>query len=214
MLVVDSHPIVRDGIEVVLSKVYEGIDVRGAVDMVEASYLCNCDRPDIVLMDVLLPGNDPLPAMRAILRAQPGVKFMVFTALQSEARAADAIRLGALGYLLKLRSPGDIVRSVGQVMSGCIYIDPLLNSAKIASVAAGRSFPATTGELTRREKQVLTLITEGMRNREIALRLNISQKTVDCHRQRLMQKLGARNVADVIHWAYRYGYTNAGVPLT
>lgn len=212
VLVVDSHPIVRDGIEVVLGKAYAGIDVGGAADMAEASDRCGRDRPDLVLMDVMLPGDDPLPAMSEILRAHPDVRFVVFTALGSEARAADAIRLGASGYLLKWCSPDGIVQAVRRVMAGRVHIDPSLDEARIASAAGGRTPPSPVDELTRREKQVLKLIADGMRNREIASLLNISPKTVDCHRQRLMQKLGARNVANVIHWAYRYGYANACAP--
>ncbi|WP_088507571.1 LuxR C-terminal-related transcriptional regulator [Burkholderia ubonensis] len=212
VLVVDSHPIVREGIEVVLAKAYAGIDVGGAADMAEASDRCSRDRPDLVLMDVMLPGDDPLPAMGEILRAYPDVRFVVFTALSSEARAADAIRFGAAGYLLKWCSPDGILQAVRRVMAGRVHIDQSLDEARVASAAGGGTLVSPVDELTRREKQVLKLIADGMRNREIASLLNISPKTVDCHRQRLMQKLGARNVASVIHWAYQYGYAKACAP--
>lgn len=214
VLVIDSHPIVRDGIEVVLGRAYAGIEVRGATDMIEARDRCRRDRPDLVFMEVMLPGDDPLPAMGELLCEHPNVRFIVFTALGSETRAADAIRFGASGYLLKWCSLEGILHAVRRVMSGQVYIDPALDGARIASSVNGRSFSTPVDELTRREKQVLKLIADGMRNREIASRLNISPKTVDCHRQRLMQKLGARNVANVIQWAYRYGYANACAPLT
>ncbi|MGC3030196.1 LuxR C-terminal-related transcriptional regulator [Burkholderia sp. DN3021] len=212
VLVVDSHPIVRDGIEVVLGRAYAGIDVAGAADMAEASDRCGRDRQDLVLMDVMLPGDDPLPAMGEILRVHPDVLFVVFTALGSEARAADAIRFGASGYLLKSCSPAGVVQAVRHVMAGRVHIDPSLDEARVVSAAGGSMLASPIDELTPREKQVFKLIADGMRNREIASVLNISPKTVDCHRQRLMQKLGARNVATVIHWAYRYGYANACAP--
>lgn len=212
VLVVDSHPIVRDGIEGVLGRAYAGLEVGGVADMVEASDRCGHDRLDLVLMDVMLPGDDPLPAMGEILRDHPDVLFVVFTALGSEARAADAIRFGASGYLLKSCSPAGIVDAVRHVMAGRVHIDPSLDEARVLSAAGGRTLASPIDELTPREKQVLKLIADGMRNREIASVLNISPKTVDCHRQRLMQKLGAHNVATAIRWAYRYGYANACAP--
>ncbi|WP_323118008.1 response regulator transcription factor [Burkholderia alba] len=212
MLVVDHHPIVRDGIEVVLGKAYREIDVRGAADMAEAADRCRLDRPDLVLLELMLPGDDPLPGMRTILRAHPGTRFVVFTALRSEARAAEAIRAGASGYLMKWCSTDEMVRAVRRVMSGHVHLDPALDEGKVASVFDGRAPRTPVDALTPREKQVLKLIADGMRNREIALLLNISTKTVDCHRHRLMQKLGAKNIANVIHWAYRYGYADTCVP--
>lgn len=212
-LVVDSHPIIRHGVEVVLEKAYAGIEVCGVADMAEVSDRCRLDRPDLVLMDVMLSGDDPLPAMDEILRAHPDVRFIIFTALRSMERAAHAIRFGASGYLLTSCSPDDIVYAVERVMSGHIHIDPSLDELKAVAAVDGRSILASVDELTPRETQVLKLIADGMRNREIASLLNISPKTVDCHRQRLMQKLGARNVANVIHWAYRHGYADAGVPM-
>ncbi|KML41363.1 transcriptional regulator [Burkholderia cepacia] len=210
MLVVDSHPIVREGIEVVLKQMYTEIDVRFAFDMTEAGHICRSDGSDLVLMELMLPGADPLPVMSHIARTYPNLKFVIFTALKSEARAAEAIRFGASGYLLKRCKPGDMVRAIECVLSGSIHIDPSLDEVKITSAMNNSAQSASVDELTSREKQVMTLIVGGMRNREIASLLNISQKTVDCHRQHLMQKLGARNVANVIRWAYQHGYADAG----
>lgn len=210
VLVVDNYPIVRNGVEVVLRERYAGIDVRGVSDMDAARDRCRLDRPDLVLLDLMLWGGDPLPEMGAIRRVQPGIRFVVFTALRSEARAADALRDGASGYLTKWCGTDDMVRAIARVMGGHTYIDPLLDEAKVTSAVGGRAPRASDDELTRREKEVLKLIADGMRNREIASLLNISPKTVDCHRQRLMQKLDAHNIANVIHWAYRNGYADAG----
>jgi two-component system, LuxR family, secretion system response regulator SsrB len=209
VLVVDNYPIVRDGVEVVLRKRYAGIDVRGASDMEAARECCRAERPDLVLLDLMLWGGDPLPAMGEIRRAQPGVRFVVFTALRSEARAVEALRGGAAGYLTKWSGADDMLRAVACVMDGQVYLDPLLDAAKVRSAVGGRAPRAGDDELTNREKEVLRLIADGMRNREIASQLNISLKTVDCHRQRLMQKLDVHNIANVIHWAYRHGYADA-----
>nr|WP_269467477.1 response regulator transcription factor [Burkholderia oklahomensis] len=200
----DSHPITRDGIEIVLRNAFANIDVLGTSDMAKAGNSCRLAKPDLVLMDLMLPGAAPLIEMRRILGELPDVKFVVFTALKSEARAADAIRHGASGYVLKWCQPDDMVRAVERALSGSIYIDPSLDEAKISSILDSRAPSGFADELTRREKQVLELIIDGARRREIASLLNISPRTVDCYRQRLMQKLGAHNVADVIHWSYKF----------
>jgi two-component system, LuxR family, secretion system response regulator SsrB len=210
VLVVDNYPIVRDGVEVVLRRRYADIDVCGAADMDAVRERCRVDPPDLVLLDLMLWGGDPLPAMGAIRRAQPGVRFVVFTALRAEARAVDALRGGASGYLTKWSGADDMVRAVGRVMGGGVYVDPLLDEARVTAALEGRALRASDDELTSREKEVLRLIADGMRSREIASRLNISPKTVDCHRQRLMQKLDLHSIANVIHWAYRNGYADAG----
>ncbi|MGY4730870.1 LuxR C-terminal-related transcriptional regulator [Burkholderia pyrrocinia] len=210
MLVVDSHPIVSGGIEVSLKRAFGEVVVRSTSDMLEASDICHFDQPNLVLADLMLPGADPLPAMNRILMEYPEIKFIVFTALKSQACAAEAIRFGASGYILKSCGLEDMVSAVEQVLLGGVYIDPALDEQKIVSNHDTHELSVSEKELTRRERQVLKLIADGMRNREIAAMLHISPKTVDCHRQRLMQKLGAHNVASVIRWAYQSGYADIG----
>lgn len=202
VLIVDDHPMVRQGLGAFLalaqdlSLVGEASDVQGAVE--EARRL----QPDVVLLDLVLPGARGAQAVTALRAACPGARILVLTSFGEPERIQEAVVAGACGYLLKTVDPEDLLRAVRQVASGLSVLDE--GALAAATRPAARRLP--TGEvLTGREMEVLGLISQGLGNREIADRLSIAEKTVKVHVGRIYGKLGAQGRAHALVLAARAG---------
>jgi DNA-binding NarL/FixJ family response regulator len=200
VLVVDDHPVVREGLVSVLEDQPE-IEVVGALGSAEQAVAqIGRLRPDIVLLDLELPGMDGVAAIPRLLAAQPGSQVIVFTAYDTEERVLGALRAGARGYLLKGASGQEIAQAIRAVQSGGSHLAP-----RVASTVLARSFGRPSPGLSNREREVLRLVAEGLPTKQIARTLGITERTVKFHVASLMRKLEADNRAQMVALAAQRG---------
>jgi two-component system secretion response regulator SsrB len=208
VVIVDEHAVVRDGLKALLAAQADVLVIGETGDGYEALVLCRSMQPDVVIMDLHLPSLGGLELISLIRRRCPRVRILVLSGTVSEQRAAAALDSGAHGYVLKVSNIGTVKTALNELRKDAVYIDPLLSLQQIAGMreTGGEARGANTKwRLTQRERQILKLIAEGERNRDIAERLTISQKTVETHRLNMMQKLQAHNAAELSQWARRLG---------
>lgn len=201
ILIVEDHDLLICGIKNLLS-LMPAYEVVGEIaNGLKVYAACQELNPDVVLLDLGLPGMDGIDVIRQLKRRIPELIIVVITADQSEHRARDALAAGALGYILKKSSQQILLAGLQTAIAGQLSLDPALNLAQVSSA------PNIGGltNLTTRERQILKLIAEGDRNRDIAEKLSITIKTVETHRLNLMRKLDAHNIADLVNWACRLG---------
>ena len=204
VILVDDHPVVRDGIRAYLARRPNLEIVAEAADGVDAVRLARGLTPDVVLMDITLPRLDGIEATKQITRAAPAVKVILVTVHEDRDYVSEAMRAGARGYLLKDAPPAELVEAIEAVQSG----DAFHTSGTSRSLLeeARRSGPAAaTSLLSDREEEILRLLIEGLTNRGIAERLGLSARTVESHRLRLRRKLGARSAAELARKAIELG---------
>jgi DNA-binding NarL/FixJ family response regulator len=209
VLVVDDQALVREGLMTLLA-VAPGIEpVAAAADGEQAVALCTRHRPDVVLMDLRMPKLDGVEATRRIRAAQPDTEVVVLTTHADEESILDALNAGARGYLTKDAGITEISRAVHAAADHQALLDPLVQSRLIAAAGARpRPAPAPTSlpdDLTPREAEVLKLIAAGLSNGEIASTLVISDATVKTHINHVFSKIGARDRAQAVHYAYTHG---------
>lgn len=195
ILICDDQAVVRDGMELLL-KLERDFEVVGtACDGAEAVELAGKKKPDIVLMDLKMPGTNGIEATRQIRAHYPEIKVLVLTTYDDDQWVFDAIRAGASGYLLKDTPREDIVRAIRGTLDGKSFVDPGVAGKLLDQVASKQVQPETllTAKLTEREVDVLRLIARGLNNPEIAARLSLSEGTVRNHVSAILTKL---DVAD------------------
>jgi DNA-binding NarL/FixJ family response regulator len=202
LLLVDDHAVVREGLRAFL-RLVPGIEVVGeAADGVDAVRVAAEVRPDVVLLDLVMPGGDGISALRALRDAVPEARVLVLTSFTDDAQIFAAMEAGAAGYLLKDVEPDALAAAVREVAAG----NPVLHP-RVATRLMRRSAAPVAGlaELTGRERDVLRLIVEGLANKEIAGRLGIGEKTVKTHVSRVLDKLGAADRTQAAVSAIRRG---------
>ena len=191
VLVVDDHPIFRDGLRTALTG--DDIEVVGEAGAgTEAVELAAALRPDVVLMDLQMPGGSGIDATRAIAGAQPGVAILVLTMTADAEAVFGAIRAGARGYLLKGADRAELLRAIRAVAEGEAIFGAEIAARLLGAFAAGGPAPPLPA-LTDREREVLALVTEGCTNTAIARRLVVSPKTVRNHVSNILTKLQVAN---------------------
>jgi DNA-binding NarL/FixJ family response regulator len=203
VLVVDDHALVRRGLSDLLGSA-DGLEVVGEVaDGLLAAAAVVDFEPDIVLMDLSMPGLDGIQATRAVLALRPATKVIMLTSFSENARILAALEAGAVGYLLKDAEPEDVIRAIGDASEGGAPLSP---RAARALLPGSRS-PGGTGSdaLTAREREVLALVAVGLPNKSIARRLTISEKTVKAHLTRVFAVLGVSDRTSAALWAQRNG---------
>jgi DNA-binding NarL/FixJ family response regulator len=202
VLIVDDHPIVHDGVAAVLRGEPDIRVVASAATTAEAMRRIAERAPDIVLMDLRLPGEDGLEGVTRILAAYPALRVIMFTASDADEYVFAAIKAGAKGYVLK-GSPGqDLVRAIRQVYAGDSYLSPAIGAMLARQVASPKR---GSGLLSPRELAVLRLVAAGQSNQQIAGALRISERTVKFHVTAIFNKLGADNRAQAVALASRRG---------
>jgi DNA-binding NarL/FixJ family response regulator len=206
VLVADDQRVVREGL-VLLLELLGGIEVVGAAaDGEQAMALAADLRPDVVLMDLRMPRLDGVAATRRLRERDPGVRVIALTTYDDEHSVMEAVRAGARGYLTKDAGAEEIRQALEAVVRGEAAIDPAVQHHLLDALATGA--PATAGTLpdglTPREAEVLSLIAEGLSNAEIAHRLVVSEATVKSHINHLFTKIGARDRAQAVAYAYRH----------
>ena len=220
VLVAEDQKVVRDGV-VALLRMLPGIEVAGAaVDGDDAVAQALALAPDVVLMDLHMPGCDGVEATRRLTRARPGLHVVVLTSYSDDASVLAALRAGARGFLTKDAGAADILDAVSAVSQGKALLDPGVQRRLVDVIVSGAipegpgasagwasAWPdgAGNGGLTRRETEVLAEIAAGLSNGEIAAKLFISDTTVKTHVNHLLAKTGMRDRAQLVAYAFRLG---------
>jgi two-component system response regulator NreC len=207
LLLADDHPVVRQGLRALL-EAEPGFQIVGeADDGVAAAQLAERLKPDVLLVDVMMPGLNGLEVTRQVRQRCPCTRVIVLSMHANEAYVLEALRHGAAGYVLKESSTAELVQAVRTVVAGRRHLSPPLSERAIEAYAQ-KAAPSPLDiyeTLTTREREVLQMAAEGRRNSEIAARLAISPRTAETHRTHLMRKLGLHNQADLIRYALRRG---------
>jgi DNA-binding NarL/FixJ family response regulator len=203
VLLVDDHPMVRMGLRVFLSESKDVAVIGELSDGDAALSFVDREAPDVVLMDLSMPGVDGIAATRAIAAAHPEIKVVVLTTFVDRERVLDAVDAGAVGYLLKDADPEELVRSIRAAARGESPFAPRAAQALLAdrSDRSARGDPAAI--LTDREREVLRLVGRGLSNKEIGRQLGISEKTVKAHLGAAFQRIGVRDRTQAALWAER-----------
>ena len=193
VLIADDHELVRHGLRELLA-LEDDIEVIGDVgDGVEAVNLSKSLRPDIVLLDLLMPGKSGLEALADILQEDPQARIIILTGLDDEATVFQAMQLGAAGYILKTASPHELAQAIRAAAQDGLPLDPHIAGVLVRKLNQPPPEPEPDEHLTARERQILALIAEGKANGEIALLLVISEHTVRAHVCRILKKLNLAN---------------------
>ncbi len=207
VLVVDDHPVVRQGLRAFLDT-RDGMAVVGEAGdgeaaIAEAARL----RPDVILMDLLMPGTDGLTAIGRIRAADPGARILVLTSFSSADQVVPAVRAGAAGYLLKDAAPEEVEAAVRAVHRGEARLDPQVTASVLAEVAQPAAGPdeAALATLTPREREVLALLARGLTNAQLARELVLSEKTVKTHVSSILAKLRLADRTQAALFAARLG---------
>jgi DNA-binding NarL/FixJ family response regulator len=210
VLLADDQTLVRAGFRAILSAEDDIVVIGEAADGLAAVVIATEQRPDVVLMDIRMPGLDGLEATRRIASDSrlDGVRVVILTTFETDEYVFEAIRAGASGFLIKDTDPADLLRAVRVVARGDALLTPSVTRRLIADVAArarvGAPVPGLD-ELTERERGILVLVAGGLSNDDIADRLVISPMTVKTHVSRVMAKLAARDRAQLVVFAYESG---------
>jgi DNA-binding NarL/FixJ family response regulator len=201
ILLADDHDVVRRGLTALLEGA-EGFAVVGAAaDGEEAVALAGEHEPDVVLMDLSMPGVDGIEATRRLMAARPESRVVVLTSFSDRERILDALDAGAVGYLLKDAEPDELLRGIEAAARGESPLAP--KAAKAVLTARAETRPVA--ELTAREQEVLALLAEGLANKQIARRLGIAEKTVKAHLTSVFQSIGVTDRTQAALWARSRG---------
>jgi NarL family two-component system response regulator LiaR len=208
VLIVDDHAVVRKGIRALLDET-EGIEVIGeAGDGQEAVALADALRPDVILMDLVMPRVDGIDATRQIAAGEAGPSILVLTSFAADDKVFPAIKAGALGYLLKDTEPEDLVEAIQQVHRGEPSLPPSIAQKVLKELRRPSARPPTPDPLTDREIEVLRLVAKGLTNPEIAQQLVITEATVRTHVSNILSKLHLANRVQATLYALQEGITS------
>jgi DNA-binding NarL/FixJ family response regulator len=236
VLLADDEKLIRAGFRVLLEAADDIVVIGEAVNGDEAVELATAERPDVILMDIRMPGTDGLTATSRIAAASDlnGVKVVILTTFETDEYVYQALRAGASGFLVKDAEPEELIRAVRVVHRGEALLSPSVTRRLIASLArrapttqsttgvthagpgtggsASRAFPAANlARITDREREVLALVAQGLSNDEIAVRLYLSPLTTKTHVSHIMTKLCARDRAQLVVIAYESGLVVPGI---
>ena len=206
VMIVDDHNLVRDGLKLLLST-YDELEIVALAEDGEAAIdLCAQTEPDVVLMDIVMPGVDGPSATRTILNMNPEIKIIALTSFLEEDLVTRAINAGSIGYLLKSVSAPKLVETIQAAHQGQATIDS--SAAKIL-LRASQAPPALGYDLTEREREVLVLMVDGKTNKEIAEHLNLSPGTIRAYVSTILSKLGASNRTEAATLALQHNILSA-----
>jgi len=206
VLLADDHQLVREGLRALLE--IEGFKVVGeAANGEEARQLAELLCPDVAVLDLAMPGLNGIEAARKIKQVSPKTRSILLTVHSDRGYILEGLRSGATGYVLKTNAAEDLVRAIREVARGETYLSPEITDAVVQAYQNNSKIPADP--LSARERQVLQLITEGKSTRQVATTLDISPKTGETYRTRIMKKLDLHKTADLVRYAIRQGIVQA-----
>ncbi|HTP10307.1 MAG TPA: response regulator transcription factor [Anaerolineae bacterium] len=205
VLIADDHAIVRSGITALLAQVPDIEVVGEASDGQQAITQAAILRPDVILMDLVMPNIDGIEAIRQIKARQPESRILVLTSFAADDKVFPAIKAGALGYLLKESRPSDLIEAIRQVYRGESALHPTIARKVLQELTRPPDRPPTPDPLTEREMDVLRLVAQGLGNQEIAAKLHVGDATVRTHVSNILAKLHLANRIQVALYALREG---------
>jgi len=201
VLIVDDHAMVRSGLKQFLDS-YDDLALAGeARDGAEAVEVCRVNPPDVILMDLVMPVMDGSEATRQIIKHDPDIKIVVLTSFHEQNLVEEAMKAGAMSYLLKNVSAEELAHAVRSAYAGRSILAP---EATAALIQATRKLPHSEFKLTEREHEVLELMVQGNSNSEIGAKLNISMATVKFHVSSIFSKMGAKNRSEAVTLAWQH----------
>ena len=205
VLIADDHPVVRDGLRG-LMEIQPDIEVVGeARDGIEAVDQARSLKPDVMLLDMVMPGKDGVQVIIEVKEENPAARILVLTSYAEGEKAFPAIKAGALGYLLKDSSPEELLQAIHNVYRGQISLHPTVARMLVEELGRPSELPPTEEPLTEREVDVLQLVAQGMSNQEIAEALVVGERTVSTHVSNILDKLHLANRTQATLYALRKG---------
>jgi two-component system response regulator NreC len=207
VLLADDHPIVRQGMRHLLQAESDLKVVGEATDGLETVQLVEKHRPNVLIVDMMMPGLNGLEVLRQVKKRSPATFSIVLSMQSADAYVVEALKSGASGYVLKDSGPSELVNAIRQVIQVQRFLSPKLSERLIDAYiqTSDKSVLDSYETLTDREREVLQMVSEGLTTPEIARRLSISPRTAELHRGRMMNKLGLRNQTELIRYALKRG---------
>jgi DNA-binding NarL/FixJ family response regulator len=208
ILLADDHATVRHGLRLLIDGEPDMKVIAEAGDGEAAVQQALALKPDVVVMDISMPGMNGLAATRALVKAQPGIRIVTLTRHADDAYLQELLRAGVAGYVLKQSEPHELLQAIRAVAAGGQYLDSAL-TARVTAAFLGREGKRSgkaAGTLSEREAEVLKLIASGYSNKEIAGRLDLSVKTVEAHKANAMRKLDLNGRIDIVKYAVMQGW--------
>ena len=211
VVLADDHTLVRAGLRILLESL-DGIEVLGeAGDGLTLLTLVERFEPDVVLMDIAMPGLNGLEATARVVQRWPHIRVLILSMYESEEYVNQALANGAAGYLLKDSAPAELHIAIQTILSDRLYLSPVVSQDMLgAYVGALRGDRPASVPLSPRQREVLKLVAQGQSTKEIARLLDVSIKTVETHRSRLMRQLGIHDVTGLVRYAIRMGLVTMG----
>jgi DNA-binding NarL/FixJ family response regulator len=207
VLLADDHPIVRQGLRHLFEDEPDMVIVGEASDGLQAVQLAEKYKPNVLILDIMMPDLNGLEVLRQVKERSPGTSNIVLSMQSADVYVVEALKAGALGYVLKETGPSELLSAVQRVIGGQRYLSPRISERLIDVLLENtRRLPADPYQsLTNREREVLQMAAEGLSTSEIAKRLSISPRTAEIHRGRMMNKLALHNQTDLIRYALKRG---------
>jgi two-component system, NarL family, response regulator NreC len=207
IIIADDHAVVRIGLRTLLEKEADFQVIGEASDGSQTINLVTLLNPDVVILDMIMPGINGIEITRQIKKISPDTQVIILSMHANEAYVLETLKKGASGYVLKDSTGSDLVKAIREVIAGRRYLSPPLSERALERyIQISKNTGLDVNEaLTEREREVLYLAAEGFSNAEIAEKLSISQRTAETHRFNLMHKLGLKNNAELIHYAIQQG---------
>jgi DNA-binding NarL/FixJ family response regulator len=205
VVLADDHALVRAGFRALLTSLSDIAVVAEAADGDEALRVIEAEQPDVVLLDIGMPGVSGLSVIEHVTQQFPQVRVIILSMYADQAHVLQALRAGAAGYLLKGAHPSELEFAINAAVRGETYLSPAVSKHLVGEMLRGRGEGGALDTLTPRQREVLQLIAAGHTTKAIAQRLGISVQTVAMHRTQLMERLGIHDVAGLVRYALRMG---------
>jgi DNA-binding NarL/FixJ family response regulator len=208
ILLADDHQVLREALRLLLEMQADFKVIAETGDGLEAAGLAEKHKPDVLIVDMMMPGLSGLEVARRIKRVAPATKIIVLSMYDTESYVVEALQAGVAGYVLKKSSSQELVFAIRQALDGNLYLSPSLNERAIQAYMQ-RSTDSRVEDpfeaLTDREREVFQLAVEGLSNPQIAEKLTLSARTVEMHRGNLMKKLGLKSQTELVKYAVKRG---------